>query len=538
MKILRSLIFGFTLLFVACVNNNNEMKRLLADANILMDECPDSAYKMLYDNMDIFHMASEKQRMKYIIMLSEATNKSYIPFTTDTLLKEVASYYDCNGKPNERVKAHYLLGCAYRDMGDAASALKEYYKATDNADTLTQDCDYKLLSCVYGQMSVVFDQQFMMEKAIDACRQYSKYSLMSGDTLNWIVGMERIIPELYMKGDTVKVFEMTDSVSHLYRKYGFIEKSVSVYPTAIEAYIEQYDYQKAGELMKAFEDQSGYFDVDGNIKEGYEHYYYSVGVYNLGVGNFSLAEKAFRRLSQYGYNYESAKGLLELYRQKENKDSVLKYSRLLENALDDEENRLETEKIEKVISAHNYSHHQRIAAQNAVKVKRLEILFWLVCGIFIISFIIICFRKFLIRYFYGNTAVVLEAKPFSSQHSKECDDIHSVLTSDIVAKMRTSCDVANKTKVYAVDWKLLFDEVRRYMPSLYCVLFNNEGLSDIERKICLLVSLNFTSADITILFDFTSQSVTNFKRKANKKLFNDGSARTLQHNLHTLSGQF
>ena len=46
-------------------------------------------------------------------------NKNYVPFSTDSVMQEVADYYDHHGPPNERMEAHYLLGCVYRDMGEA-----------------------------------------------------------------------------------------------------------------------------------------------------------------------------------------------------------------------------------------------------------------------------------------------------------------------------------------------------------------------------------------------------------------------------------
>lgn len=61
--------------------------------------------------------------------------------------------------------------------------------------------------------------------------------------------MERCIPEYYSAGDTAKVFQVTDSVSRLYRRYGFTDKASAVYPVAIAAYIEQYNYDKAGEVF-------------------------------------------------------------------------------------------------------------------------------------------------------------------------------------------------------------------------------------------------------------------------------------------------
>ena len=48
--------------------------------------------------------------MEAELLRARAMNKAYEPFTTDSVMKEVASWYDRNGTPNERMEAHYLLG--------------------------------------------------------------------------------------------------------------------------------------------------------------------------------------------------------------------------------------------------------------------------------------------------------------------------------------------------------------------------------------------------------------------------------------------
>lgn len=535
------LLLAVPALLAAC-DSDRMAKRVLADASRIMAEYPDSAYCLLTGSDSLFAGASESLRMEYILYTADAGNKAYISFTTDSMLKIASAYYDVHGDANERVKAHYLLGCAYRDMGDAAGALHEYYEAVESADTLSSDCNYKLLSCVYGQMAGVYGVQFMPKKAIDACCRYSKYALLAGDTLNWIVGMERCIPEYYSAGDTAKVFQITDSVSRLYRRYGFTDKASAVYPAAIAAYLEQHNYDKAGELMRLFETESGLFDKDGNIEQRRELYYYDVGMYNLGIGRFDVAEKSFRRLPQYGHDYASAKGLLELYRQKDDKDSVLKYSHLLENALDEEQNNLETEKIEKVISAHNYARHKKVMSQMSAKAEWQETVLWCICVVVAVALVAVCCRKKIRKHLLKNNPPVVneDSLPALADNGADdseikSDDMQAVLVSDIVAKFRKACEVSSKkNRISANDWTLLLDEIRQCMPLFYGFLFNNEELSDIERKTCVLVCLNFPPADIVILLDSTSQSITNFKRKVNRKLFNDDSARTLSRNLHEL----
>ena len=70
--------------------------------------------------------AEQRQRMAQVIAEADSLNRHYIPMTCDSLLLQACHYYDRHGSSNERMRAHYLLGCAYRDMGEAPQALECY----------------------------------------------------------------------------------------------------------------------------------------------------------------------------------------------------------------------------------------------------------------------------------------------------------------------------------------------------------------------------------------------------------------------------
>lgn len=59
--------------------------------------------------------------MSALLDRADSMNRAYIPMTDgiDSLLLEATKYYDRHGTPNQQIRAHYLLGCAYRDMGEA-----------------------------------------------------------------------------------------------------------------------------------------------------------------------------------------------------------------------------------------------------------------------------------------------------------------------------------------------------------------------------------------------------------------------------------
>ena len=97
--------------------------------------------------------------MLYRFLLADAHNQFSISMKADTFMTDVADYYNRYGNDKQRIKALYLLGCVYRDKGDAPMAIEYYNKAVEQADTTQADCDFKQLSRVYAQMAGLFDEQ-------------------------------------------------------------------------------------------------------------------------------------------------------------------------------------------------------------------------------------------------------------------------------------------------------------------------------------------------------------------------------------------
>ena len=90
--------------------------------------------------------SSERGRMLAVLDEADSLNRNYIPFTTDSVLKIAAEWFDSHGSANERVRAHYLLGCAYRDMGEGLTMGQNMWIYNDNDKLKTmyhESCHYQ-----------------------------------------------------------------------------------------------------------------------------------------------------------------------------------------------------------------------------------------------------------------------------------------------------------------------------------------------------------------------------------------------------------
>jgi hypothetical protein len=300
-------------------------------------------------------------------------NRNYIPFTSDSALLEVVGYYDRYGTPNDRLRAHYALGCVYRDLHDAPIALLTWERGIAAADTTAADCDFATLFRVYGQMASIYFRQFMPEKELEARDKLCHYALCAGDTLNYIGGLLRRNDAYLALGDTAAVFRNIEHVRHLYLEKGLKAEAAQVYPMPIRLALESQEFERANSMMHIFETHSGLFDEQGNIAPTHELYYYYKGIYYLGVHQLDSSELWFRKtMSHESIRIDAYRGLLALYKQKSILDSIYKYSILQEQALGDYLKNTQATAIAQAEGMYDYSLQQQMAQAQKLRANRFK----------------------------------------------------------------------------------------------------------------------------------------------------------------------
>ena len=128
----------------------------VARADSLLSTRPDSALALLRGVAGEVEGCSRADRMRYALLCAEAQNKAYEDFTTDSVVRRVAEYYEQYGTAHERMRASYVLAAAYRDLGRQLDEQRCLNQAIDLADTAAADCDHALLARIYGQLGKLY----------------------------------------------------------------------------------------------------------------------------------------------------------------------------------------------------------------------------------------------------------------------------------------------------------------------------------------------------------------------------------------------
>ena len=277
----------------------------------------------------------ERQRYAAFIEHADSLNKADQPLPSDSLLRDAANWYDRHGTANERMRAHYLLGRCYHDLGEAPRALECYQHAAEQADTTREDCDLYTLRAIYGQMADLYDAQYLPDDEMQASQTCERIAWKERDTLPALKAFELRLRPYYQKNDTDSILYYVNKSYRLYRKYGYNKEAANILYMKIAIALDRGHYQEAGDDMKIYKKESGLFDKQGNIIRGREIRYYDEGRYQLGIGHVDSALYWFRRTLSYGYAEAAYKGMLEVYKQKHIADSVAKYAELFAKANDD-----------------------------------------------------------------------------------------------------------------------------------------------------------------------------------------------------------
>lgn len=563
----------FILIFLFSCQDTSKIESFLDKAENIMEEHPDSAYHILNNHIEEINGLPQSVSSRFWMLLAEACNKTERSLPSDSTLSLAVEYYRRNGTSNQQMKAHYLLGCYYRDSGEAPLAIRNYEDAVDCADTLSNGCDYLTLMRIYGQMAEVFNKQLLPDEEIKANKRYSESALKAGNVYEYIRGIELQMYAYYQNNDTSMVLQLTDSVRQLYLENGMREAAASIYPSAIFIKTRNKDFGEAKRMIDVFEKESGLFDSSGNIAEDRRKYYYVKGNYYLGVQSVDSAIYMYEKAEDSGFALEAYEGLLNAYLLKNNVDSITKYIRLYENELEGHQHGLHTVATSNVTAMYNYERNYRKAELLEIKAIRMRYAAWIVAIAVILAGAVslFYFRKYRnrkerernsIREQYNSVVSELRRSvsdlaaakenlmEFEKKKLEEIAHYQEILrktgfadstakdielsTSEIVERFRKkgTSFVQGESTAGEDEWNCLFEVVKKSLPVFYANLCLSKKLTSMEYKICVLSRLDFSTSDIQIILGKNhTQDISNAKKRILTKLFTDSGSQSLDSRL-------
>lgn len=526
------------------------------------------------------HHEVMRQRLQYVSDCNRADTvftERWLP-TVDSLV----SYFNRHGSANERMMAHYVAGRVHYDIGEAPQALECYQKAADQADTTRTDCDLYTLYAVYGQMADLFDGQYLPDEEMQTLKMAERIAWKDSDTLTALSTYELRARPYYLQKDTDSVLLVKQIVRNGYLALGRKDKAARSLRVPFSIYLDRHQYQKAYGAMTEFEKESGWFDVNGNIKRGKELYYYDRGRYELAVGSLETARAYFERTLTAGKREAGYKGLLTYYEKKHIADSISKYAKLFAAANDSGYYHVEQSHLKQISSMYNYSRQQKIAEKRNLEANR-----WMAGAVgtvlatmLIIFALLIFFFRFKVRQlqeisFLKEKKDILEQllrdKELSaietkkeivrlnnknSSNSKQYKEsikrlkvqVENLQQELLNTKLKTGTDpnaertiinFKQKLQEYHMgvqpptesEWKQLKEAFSCQYLSGYQLITSSPTMTEEQLRICLMTVLDISESMMAFALETDRKRVDRVKRQANKKLFSEDNASKLKSNL-------
>lgn len=376
MKKLPLVLLAIVSLFVlAGCHGDKQYDDLLQQADSIMNIDDDSAkvaIKLLDKAKPQLNDFSKAQRMRYQLLYHKAMNKADIPFTSDSVMKNVVAYYEKHGTSNERMLAYYMLGCVYRDIHEAPMALEYYNKATEQADTTSQDCDYATLCRIYGQMGILFEKQFLPYQELGALDKAVKYAYFAKDTLNALRYYQNKNSAYDFLGKKDSAIIINLKAANLFRKHGYDYDANIAFGCNYIYYIDNKNYPKAKEAFEAY--QSTNYQGNTNYDDSKAFLLYEKGLYYMYMNDLNIAytclQQSFKLSKSYSNKCAATEGLAKYYTKTNHSALAAKYALLSSEYNDSSLYELRESQLQQMHAMYDYSRNQKLAKEAEYKAKQ------------------------------------------------------------------------------------------------------------------------------------------------------------------------
>ena len=562
-----SLLF-FLILFsmlLSCTGNK-AYDQQLSKADSIMDIADDSAQiaiKMLDALKPEWSKFTKAQRMRYDLLYHKAMNKAYIDFTSDSTMLEVVDYYEQHGSANDRMLAYYILGCVYRDMHEAPMALEYYNKATEQADTAAQDCNYATLCRVYSQMGFLFAKQHLPHQELASLDKAVKYAYLAKDTLNAIRYYQNKQAIYASQNKLDSAIIINNQAAKLFKQIGALKEANIAFGCNFEYYLKKKMLKEAEEAFKAY--LSTNYHGNDNWKDAYAYILYERGSYYLALGKmdsaYSCLKQSFEQSKSFNNLAVSTKGLAQYYALTNQPDLATKYALLSSEYNDSDLIVTKLGQLQQIQAMYDYNRNKEIANQAQIKAEqRMDAIYTIaICAILMCSVSFSVYRK---RLKLRNKRIAMTQKMYidSVQQlnvaQQELAKLHDLNENTITELVKEKEDTIQKLqsevrkyeetnigrnllelekclkqsaiykklvylenhpqeKMTKADWENLEETIEEFV---YGFADLKQKLNNKEYHICLLVKLHFSPSSISSFIGTSLSDISNSRKRMLAKI--------------------
>ena len=315
--ILLFVVFGF-----ASCEYKQSLSPLFLEIDSLLDVHPDSALIFLENGMQDIESMTSAQQAEYALLLTQAFDKNYIPYSSDSIIKIAVDYYNNRDNIALKGRSYYYLGRVYQDLGDDATAVEAFLNALD---VIGEDQKSKLHIYININLALCYANQGLYSRAME--RYQKAYQI--GNKLD---GKEGLFFSLREMGNIYLFLNKPDSALNYYMEAYTVAEEVNDSLLAATAlcdiahfYNDREKYEEANiyisrsiSVAPQNDELAGYYFLKGNVLSNLHQYdsahYYLVK--SLGSANLytnAASNYALYKIEKQNENYKNATEYADRY---------------------------------------------------------------------------------------------------------------------------------------------------------------------------------------------------------------------------------
>ena len=508
----------------------------------------------------------KEQQMRYLLLREKAKFKDYQPISGDTIIEELASYYDHKGNNRLKLDAQYLLGNYYAQRHDAPMAVTSFLNAIDFADTIENT---RSLMLIHGKLQDLYENLFLKEEALKEMQQAVHYAMKCKDTAAALIYQEG---KLWWYHNECKYDSAEMAANDLYQKWIEWKGSKGNTNSLMLSYCIKAELKKKnwGEAKRYLDIYQNSFADDNYYSKGLDWVLYNFyAEYYIGIGKLDSAFYYQHKLEQANSSYVGRMKLhynyLEIYRKAGNADSIYKYSKLY-NAYND--STLINQNVERVAQIRGMYDYSKLLKENYIqRMEKERLQKKMIGGVLFVLLVIggLVYAVWHIRRKehewlrqqnekYDNLIDEYQAiarqrdmlklrdseqQQMYLEQQKKIEELSQQMTDMHPSKIKSPDAVLNNPQVLKLrhvaadgkclnqsDWEALREELTTLDSRFADWLAAREGeIKERDQKLCVLTRLGFIPTEMAMLLATSRSNITNIRSRLMIKLFGEeGSA--------------
>lgn len=552
-------ILLLSLCFYACGNKPYPHTMQIADTLVYSN--PDSAYKLLEQIKDSITAQPQSTQMYYHLLSIKAKDKAYIIHTSDSLIQQILHYYENKNDEKHLPETYYYAGRVYSDLGDAPQALDYYQKA---AELLEGSTDYRLRRVVYSQMGELFLLQGVYEEAMKVFRKSYQHHIYIKDETGKINDLHNI-------GTTFTAFGNADSALYYYQEaYKYAEKigekelMDKVNRSLVDLYTQLGQYDLSLTLLNSLDLPKSYQNISRYSTTARLYY---------GMGKLDSAYYYYKKLAKCEdvYAQQAAHlGLAEIAQKMGDCKGVLDHIELYNEWTDSIQKITNSESIRKMQSFYNYQFREKENNQlRIINTRQEQWITYFIIAIILITSIYIAHMQYSKReklqlatqldklnqikeeqyrnsnqFIEENNRKIAQLESALEQSNENSNEMKQLLLAqkEQIMLLNSQVEVAQREHSLAEialrqndiynkfhdaangngtigskDWEILNTVVDHYYKNFTACLRSIYPVSEMEKKICLLLKIEINVTGIALLTGRSKSAIVSARKKLYEK---------------------